>query len=897
MGSGAGSLGMGNISVSDGSTLEVDYDIQTPGALTLAGSNGVMILHQDCQFGAVTINGVTLSPGTYTYNNLLSQFPDNFAPGGSGSITVPAVPSVLVSPPPPPPPAVPGYYVDYVGGSDSNVGTNPASAWQHCPGDPAATGTAASTSLNPGDTVFFKGGVQYVLTGNGNPVYQTGIGLNWSGAAGQPITYDGNSAGTWGTGRAILTDNYSTKYIAAFYNGGSVNNLAFNNLEIGPIGGAASLPPDPGTGVPSNQGYGIFAYGTMNNVTIQNCYFHDLGYWFNQQPMDGNSLGGSDSRISGGGVIFFGASSVVITNCEFTKQHTAIEFAYSTNSSNLTIASCLFHDYIVWGIDLAGVSGNLDYTYIHDNTFQDMGWAYSPAYWTGYNYSPESCTSCYAGSPHQDPIFHRTGNANVTNGSHIDIYNNTFDETHPYEVYTACIYLEYAPSANVYNNLFNIPNAGIPNGAVPSDPDGAGAPPITISYELNQPSTLRVLNNTFIINTTANAQNAAISWGACGCLKPSSVWPANGTLQVENNLAYSFYTGGDDATLLLLGVVTNQYPVAQWTVDYNDWHSQGTANTWFWWNNQPGFNIQGGLAAAQSVGFEAHGITSNPQFMSLAFSSSTNSVNNDYHLQSGSPAIGAGVNLSSLNLPGLNTDKDGNPRPPPARGPSALTSSRTGLLLRSVQPGGFRCRASACFFGHSSIESAHAFRNRQTLHRWHADREHGGHYPPRPPRPARGRSHCRRGHPPHGHPARPPRPEEAVCQLPRVQRGPADTGTAAGTPAGPPDRPCLRCGYANPLRPGTAPHSGRHRRRDRRRGRSRSLRRHRRAGGERAWRPVSIFWFSSAQIRAAPHRPHPSRSPALYAGLLRIPVSPVEKPRGHAGRAGKPRRGRRPRVD
>ncbi|MGO9243869.1 MAG: right-handed parallel beta-helix repeat-containing protein, partial [Verrucomicrobiia bacterium] len=350
-GSGVGSLGTGDITVSSGSVFEVCYDIQTPGALELQGSDSVMILHQNCQFSAVAIDGVALAPGTYTFNNLLAQFPGNFAPGGSGSITVVPAPSVLASPPPPP--ASPGYYVDYAGGSDSNAGTNPASAWQHCPGDPAATGAAGSTPLNPGDTVFFKGGVQYVLTGNGNPVYQTGIGLNWNGAAGQPITYDGNSAGTWGTGRAILTDNYSTKYIAAFYNDGAVNNLAFNNLEIGPIGGSASLPPDPGTGVPSNQGYGIFAYGTMNNVTIQNCYFHDLGYWFNQQPMDGNSLGGSDNRISGGGVIFFGASSVVITNCEFTKQHTAIEFAYSVTSSNLTIASCLFHDYIVWGIDLA----------------------------------------------------------------------------------------------------------------------------------------------------------------------------------------------------------------------------------------------------------------------------------------------------------------------------------------------------------------------------------------------------------------------------------------------------------------------------------------------------------------------------------------------------------------
>ncbi len=125
----------------------------------------------------------------------------------------------------------------------------------------------------------------------------------------------------------------------------------------------------------------------------------------------------------------------------------------------------------------------------------------------------------------------------------------------------------------------------------------------------------------------------------------------------------------------MLGTITNQYPVAQWTVDYNDWHSQSTADTWFWWNNQPGFNVHGGLAAAQSVGFESHGITNNPQFVSLAFSSSTNSVNNVYLLQSGSPAIGVGVNLSSLNLPGLNTDKYGNPRPASGHGTWGLMNT------------------------------------------------------------------------------------------------------------------------------------------------------------------------------------------------------------------------------
>jgi len=87
-GTGVGSLGTGNILVGSGATFEINYDIQSPGALTLFGTNSVMVLHQDCQFSAVTINGATLEPGTYSYAGLAAQFPGNFAAGGSGSITI-----------------------------------------------------------------------------------------------------------------------------------------------------------------------------------------------------------------------------------------------------------------------------------------------------------------------------------------------------------------------------------------------------------------------------------------------------------------------------------------------------------------------------------------------------------------------------------------------------------------------------------------------------------------------------------------------------------------------------------------------------------------------------------------------------------------------------------------
>jgi parallel beta helix pectate lyase-like protein/dockerin type I repeat protein len=86
------------------------------------------------------------------------------------------------------------YYVDYDAGTDTSAGTTPGTALKHCPGDNAAGGTAGSTSLAAGDTVIFKGGVHY----------RGSFDADWSGTAAQPIVYDGNTAGAFGTGRAII---------------------------------------------------------------------------------------------------------------------------------------------------------------------------------------------------------------------------------------------------------------------------------------------------------------------------------------------------------------------------------------------------------------------------------------------------------------------------------------------------------------------------------------------------------------------------------------------------------------------------------------------------------------------------------------------------------------------
>ena len=86
------------------------------------------------------------------------------------------------------------YYVDFAGGVNTADGLSPKTAWKHCPGDINATDKPKTIALAPDDTIIFKGGVQYFGS----------IEMKAAGAEGKPITLDGNSAGTFGKGRAIL---------------------------------------------------------------------------------------------------------------------------------------------------------------------------------------------------------------------------------------------------------------------------------------------------------------------------------------------------------------------------------------------------------------------------------------------------------------------------------------------------------------------------------------------------------------------------------------------------------------------------------------------------------------------------------------------------------------------
>lgn len=508
------------------------------------------------------------------------------------------------------------YYVDYSAGADTNAGTSTATAWKHCPGDPAATGTALAKTLAAGDTVFFKGGVSYVFTG------ANGISLKWNGTSGSPITYDGNSAGTWGTGRAKFTDNYSAKGITAFQpvsSGGG--NLTFRNLEIGPIGGSATLPTDTGSAIAPKPGYGIVFSGRASNILIDSCYFHDLGYWFNAKPMGANS-------IDGCGVSSVDPLGITVSKCDFRRVSNATGFySTATGLNGVTVSDCTFSDSIRWCIDLAVRSSgaSMDNITVKGCTFFDYN-QFDQSFWTGYG-----------DWPHTDGIFFRADYPGGTWGNNIFFYNNLFYSSIPGAGGTASIYITEGPSAAVYNNLF------VHQGKTRAI-SLAGGPMSGASAQK-----LYILNNTFLCNYVNQ-----IDWG--NSISPVASGPGS-FLKVQNNIFYDSQTKSGNN---FLAYSSSRDPAASFTWDYNLYRSMNQAS----WHPIINWAVIGeaNLAALQGYGWETHGKTADPLFTFLD-ATETQPLLNNLRLQPTSPARGAGVNLTALGFPGLTKDRDGNNRP------------------------------------------------------------------------------------------------------------------------------------------------------------------------------------------------------------------------------------------
>ncbi len=533
------------------------------------------------------------------------------------------------------------YYVDYSAGGDTNNGTATNAAWQHCPGDTNASSVAKSTTFHPGDTVILKGGVQYMGA----------ILLPWSGTSNNPITYDGNSAGTFGTGRAVLNGNYSSNQLYGLattnypfgYTQPGISNVLFNDLEIACIGGHTNVYWTCTNLPPKTINYAMFLCNCYG-VTVSNCYMHDIGDWTNSANMNLVIMNGSGIIVQGGG------TNITITSCEFTHLGKA---AINLNTvygaiTNVLIYQCNMHDFITWGVNIACSQNNGTMCGI---TIDGMIWH------DYYQYSGPMWNGCAGYWPHTDGIICYLANnpmaANCSLGTpaapiivrNSYFYNNDTNSANDCAG-TADIYLDpWGGSFWIYNNVFcNVLNKG--EGCIDFYWDVPGGNGST-------PPDFRVYNNTMYDSNRC----FVLCYG---------VTNNNGTLDVENNLFENIATSGGTPMGFGANTETNFATLTNISLTLNHNYYYEPSSTWQMMYMGPSHSSPAGISftALQSLGYETNGSWfTNLGFVNTSFGIGGYSSLNDLHLLSNSPAIQAGVNLSAF----FTTDKDGNPRP--ATGP------------------------------------------------------------------------------------------------------------------------------------------------------------------------------------------------------------------------------------
>ena len=130
------------------------------------------------------------------------------------------------------------YYIDYVGGNDSNNGLSTSTAWQH---DPFMVGFTGSYSHVPGDRYIFKGGVTWpyscfvlAITAGGTANIQDYYGTNaawYSGSAWSPPIWDCQMAGANGTTGALNISQMNGHMISLTANYVTLDSIVVTNLN------------------------------------------------------------------------------------------------------------------------------------------------------------------------------------------------------------------------------------------------------------------------------------------------------------------------------------------------------------------------------------------------------------------------------------------------------------------------------------------------------------------------------------------------------------------------------------------------------------------------------------------------------------------------------------------
>jgi hypothetical protein len=429
----------------------------------------------------------------------------------------------------------------------------------------------------------------------------------FTGTAGQTgFTFQGS--GTSGSPITLLFDT-NAQMSAPYWGSGSSGAIFCTGRSYLIVnGGTNGIIQNTANGTSlaySQSSYGIFAANCSNieirNITIQNIYLNQ-----------GSSSSATDTNGQNTGDIYLQGTSTgdnvhdnVLNNA---RTGLWVDFDSGHDASNLAVYNNTISDH-PWGVTVGACNASSTATgvAIYNNDFSDwLNWQFPiSTYHTDgiivFNDADGGYTCAGLGALDTFRIFNNYFHGSLGGGSPTG--------------YIAC---GERTACTIFNNLM------VDNGSLPCDG-------YIWAYATGGP--FYIYNNTIVGGSGANQAitlNASLG---------TSVYSK---ATIENNISTNVrYAIGDYNPASLSIDLTAS--------DYNIWltNSGGAPQSSYNYGGSPTFYT---FASLQNLGFDTHSLTSDPK------------LNSAYHLQSGSPAIGLGANLTSLSITALGTDKAGASR-------------------------------------------------------------------------------------------------------------------------------------------------------------------------------------------------------------------------------------------
>jgi hypothetical protein len=443
------------------------------------------------------------------------------------------------------------------------------------------------------------------LAGSWSGKVAAGDTVHLCGTLTSPLTI--NAGGTSDSARVTILFETGANFTSAAWHGNVItiaDNLSYINIDggatgtIGGYNGNASYV----NGYIRSTDNGTGLANQVNSGGIGGTSVHYLTvknlaiYNLYVRTSDTDENGyGSGIGLIDGGN---GIDHILITNCLMHDMVAGIQVYYrKAGNTNIEISYVSVYN-ANWGggIGDATSGATLSNVSVHDSYFHD---------WRAW----DDCVSGSARFHHNGFFIWSQNGGTVTNPMY---YNNVVGPG-----YTSCntsgLFLQTnIVGATVFNNLFVADSQGPANGQL---------------YVDGTSGTINVYNNTFISQAQGFAMN----------IDPV----ASSTLNVENNLGYT--TVSTNSAFFANFYVRSGLT---WNINYNAYYGYASYPYIY--------NTSGSMAHYSTAQFQTLIGSSN-----CTHDVSTNPNLDANYKPTGAPLVGAGVNLTSLGIAALNSDKDG----------------------------------------------------------------------------------------------------------------------------------------------------------------------------------------------------------------------------------------------